>query len=315
MNRLTAFIGISLIWHLVLFLLIYNANFKFNHSTLTHLLKLTKTKMEHQYKPYPITISNKKELELIKKKMLPPVRTVGRDDGIKDVFTLPLHAHVKKKIKQNKQITSLSELATTENHHPVANIKKNWITQNKNDFPRISEHKTIKRDIFNEATNSNKVNLQQAPSNTLSFNTKMNKWELDDSPIPPLPENINLNLKLENAKGVSIDKLNPQELKFFSFNLRVFKSYIASIFQSYQEFKQQNPHKNFDHLNKQTLIATVIYNTTGQIDRISFVQSSEDDSIQGLFQRALEKNLVQNPPKEIVHDGQFELSYELVINP
>ncbi|MBF0312209.1 MAG: hypothetical protein HQK50_02625 [Oligoflexia bacterium] len=271
---LALILGTSLLWHLLMFSLISN------FESYIQFFKIKTDKLKHSTAPIAITSIPKEEL--FKLKQQKRMHTVGKDDGKKNIFTIPL---------QNK--------ATP--------------------FIPPTKHKIVKSKPSQEIFKDNQATRTISLADLQTRLNEAEKTHLSPSTsavsIPQLPRNLNLDIRVEVPEGVDLDKLNEIELKFYGFNLRVFRSYVSAIYHAYEDFKLASPHVNFAQMSRQSLLASVTYNVNGGIEHISFIRSASDDRLQAMFQRALENNSVQNPPKEIVENGRFQLRYELVVNP
>ncbi|MBF0360754.1 MAG: hypothetical protein HQK49_07070 [Oligoflexia bacterium] len=342
MRKILIFFTVSLLAHIFLFmLLIVLEILGFNALNSFHNRWATKKPPKNKI---TITRVEKKDLEQVKFKNL------GKENAVKNIFNAPINKKLSDResdsLRKPTQVSSTQSKQTenksenkSENKRELSLSSLRIIKESNGKYLFDDKRKkrdqiVIKKAIDKEKTEKILEEMQREESNhknfnskTLSFETKTGQLLLpnsltslhpsreDLSALPSLMEDLNLSLRFEVPQGVSYDKLNEQDLKFYSFNMRVFRSYINAIFRAYESFKRENPHIDLNFVEKQVLVATVLYSVSGKIEQISFIQSSNNDKVQGIFQRALEQNNVFNPPREIVKDGHFYLNYQLIINP
>ncbi|MBF0299607.1 MAG: hypothetical protein HQK51_12855 [Oligoflexia bacterium] len=348
MKKTITFLTISILAHIFLImLLIILEMFGISYFKNFHNRWVQK---ELQKKKITITriVKNKiNKAEIVKEQEKLKNKNVGKEDGVKNIFSAPINKKLSNKesdsgIKNKNRATPFKTTSSPASPTSPASSTPSLSSLRivKNDGKYLYEDKRRKKDqiVVKQAIDRNKTekilremqferDQNKTSSNILSYETKSNQLYLpnslsslrlnkeDLSVLPSLQEEINLNLRFEVPHGVSFDKLNDEDLKFYSFNLRVFRSYILAVFKSYEDFKRENPHVDLSTVEKQVLVASVVYNLSGKIERISFIQSSNNDKVQAFFQRALEQNNVFNPPKEIIQNGHFYLNYQLIINP
>lgn len=355
MNKFFIFLLASLFFHLTLISVITNLDSLIpnNSSYYRRIVDITQRKL-----PSKIEVISSSRLKEVKEKIkdLEKIRTVGKEDGRENIFTVPSSKKIPptngvrpkppaivvkgSAIKTSPKRPSTKQANQQLSHSSDKKLDPNSLDKSSSKNLDISKLKfklsDSKKSLYHSNSNSLLKNIKQqalaeknisnlGPQNLFpdtstinlkkALNIEYNPTLFESSNVPTLPQNLNLNMKLESPKGVDLDKLNSLELKLYSFNLRVFKSYISAIYRSYEEYKLQNPHVDFDQVPSQSMLASVTYNVKGNIERIRFLRNSPDDRLQNLFQRALERNNVQNPPKEIVSNGEFNLRYELLINP
>lgn len=126
----------------------------------------------------------------------------------------------------------------------------------------------------------------------------------------------NLNIKFDPPEGVAEDELNSSEKKFYSFTKRSYESYVLSVISSLNNLIKERPHlKNFKNIGEHHLTGRIIFDENGHRRSVKFIQSSKDDNIQLLFERALlNMKVLQNPPKELLDkEKTFTIYYQLTI--
>ena len=132
--------------------------------------------------------------------------------------------------------------------------------------------------------------------------------------LKELGEN-DINVKFDVPKGVKLDELNKAELQFYSFQRRTAMNYINTFYNQLNEFNKKNPHLQFPIVDTaETMTGRVTYDINGDVIRIQMMRWSDEEKLQDFFLSVLKKlNKLPNPPKAIVHNGEFTIFYTLNI--
>jgi hypothetical protein len=125
-----------------------------------------------------------------------------------------------------------------------------------------------------------------------------------------------VSVQIEVPKGVNPDELNKFEMVFYSFQKRTAMNYISSFQRNFNDFNRQNPHLNFPLTkNQQIMTGRVTYDEEGNVKLIKMVKWTKVEKLQDFFLDVLkEMNSLQNPPKELVRNGEFSIYYSLIVN-
>lgn len=132
--------------------------------------------------------------------------------------------------------------------------------------------------------------------------------------LKELGEN-DINVKFDVPKGVKLDELNKAELKFYSFQRRTAMNYVNTFYNQLSDFNKKNPHLQFPIVDTpETMTGRVTYDINGDVVRIQMMRWTEEEKLQEFFLSVLKKlNKLPNPPKAIVHNGEFTIFYTLNI--
>lgn len=129
--------------------------------------------------------------------------------------------------------------------------------------------------------------------------------------------NSDVTVNIDLPKGVKLNELNPEELKFFSFQKRTLLQYVGTFNQEVRNFEVSNPHLRLPLTNKkQILRGRISFDEQGNIKRIKVLEWSEKPKLQSFFLDVLKKiEKVPNPPRLILQDNdEFSIIYSLIIN-
>ena len=132
--------------------------------------------------------------------------------------------------------------------------------------------------------------------------------------LKELGEN-DINVKFDLPKGVKLDELNKAELQFYSFQRRTAMNYVNTFYNQLDDFNKKNPHLKFPIVDSaETMTGRVTYDLNGNVVRIQMMRWTDEEKLQEFFLSVLKKlNKLPNPPKAIVHNGEFTIFYTLNI--
>ena len=142
-----------------------------------------------------------------------------------------------------------------------------------------------------------RLGVSPADARTISFT------DLDIQFIPP--------------RGVSEDELNSAEKKFYSFQRRVFLSYVSNFVRAYRKLVRERPLlEEVLRRESHSLLGRVSYDTYGRPFDLEIETDRGQKVVEILLNETLENmDRVPNPPDEILEeDGSFTLYYRLEIN-
>lgn len=229
-------------------------------------------------------------------KMKKRLRTVGKKDGIKDIFTIP-------KKKKKKEI-SLQDLANTNNHLSTEKTKrviKNKVNKNKENLEKQ------KRNYAKRARKIKKQLVKNQIINSLSISKKSKK----------LLKNKYLGANIVTPQGISENELNKLELVFYTFYKRVYQNIMSSVISNFNKMSTSHPGiVQAIESSKHKLHASVKYDYLGNIVAIKIKESSQNDHVHRLFENILTSmNTLNNPPKELLgKNKEFVINYIFNIN-
>ena len=130
-------------------------------------------------------------------------------------------------------------------------------------------------------------------------------------------QNSLLEISFPTPQGVDVSELNRLEQIFYSFHLRVHRTYAQSLMMTAHHYLNQNPHATIDFkkLYPETLRAKVRFHAWGKIKTVSILRESRNDHLQNIFFQALKGiKSIPNPPRAFVQDrDDFTLYFNLVI--
>lgn len=274
------FFFISILFHLILFNLLYTLTLSNPHG------KSGQTAQKG--KKIQVTRVTPEELRKLKK-----LRTVGIKGGKKDIFSVPLTAPVPRP--------------------PSGSMEKSSPPSRKIKLSKLGVGGPVSFASTSSPTGS--AEKKTVPSFQKYFDGKIKSNSEMMKSYPDLFRATDFNITVDTPEGVSADKLNSQEMIFYSFHKRVFEAYISSIFKAYENFKMKNPHLNLSQMGKQTLRARIQYDDQGNIRIIKNLEISQNGKIQEFFESILEGNRIPNPPRNILNkEAQFSLEFQLILN-
>lgn len=164
--------------------------------------------------------------------------------------------------------------------------------------------------------------VRKSPLKTMFANKEHIKNFLKNSPsqttaqrlINELGEN-DINIKFDIPEGVKLDELNKAELQFYSFQRRTAMNYVNTFYSELNNFNKQNPHLSFPIVDTpEKMTGRVTYDINGNIVRIKMLKWTDEEKLQDFFLAVLKQlNKLPNPPKAIVHNGEFSVFYTLNI--
>ncbi len=241
-------------------------------------------KQKQKYEPLKVTTIDREEWNRL--------RTVGKKDGKKDIFSVPLSPKTGKTLsKMDFKSLKVSEKAGTativvREEAPQAELKK------------------IEHDMFS----------QQRP-------VKLNQAQLSNMPIAigdaMLLENTDFNIGITPPAGVNIDQLNSMEKIYYGFQKRTFESYVNSFLSSYQKVMLERPLLKKSLMNSlHQMTGRIVFDSQGNIISIKIIKSSLSDDVHELFEKTLLSiGKLPNPPKSLLNDkGELTIYYQLNIN-
>lgn len=240
------------------------------------------------------------EKKIFKIESLPKnYRTVGVKNGQKD-FSLPTRPITKKLTMESLRPNSKEIKQNSPIKRETPTKEKLLLLSNQKVFSgnslKISKDEYLEQNYQKEAILQNKPIAEEALS-TL--------------------QNSSLNIKFEPPEGVSEDELNTQEKKFFSFTKRSYETYINSIIKEFNSLLARRPYlKRMENIGNHVLSGKMIFDEQGNVISIKFIQTSQNDDLQYLFEKALTNiSVLPNPPKDLLkEDNTFAIYYQLGIN-
>lgn len=129
--------------------------------------------------------------------------------------------------------------------------------------------------------------------------------------------NSDILVNLEVPEGVNPDELNQYELMFYGFQRRTAIGYVNSFYKHLDKFQRENPHKHFPMTqDKQVLTGRLTYDSQGNIMQIKMIRWSNNDDLQGFFEKVLkDMDTLHNPPRALWQkSGEFSIFFSLVLN-
>ncbi len=254
-------------------------------SLFYHLFIYTLTSLFHfQLFPNEVTENKPIEIEAINSEELEKLKRVGKKDGAKKGFQMDLP-------KPSSAVSKAS--ATTK-----LKLSELSMYQDQNSTIRYPEDEPIqkKENLDDKMEKINRQALSDMRDNIA--NLKHNS---------PVLESTMLNLKIEIPEGVDQSELNALELKFYSFQKRIYLAYISALSLAYNQFMRENPNGDrYFNTGKELHIGKITFNQKGENIKIELVQRSRNQKINELFNNTLEGvNILQNPPVEFFKKQNF----------
>ncbi len=133
----------------------------------------------------------------------------------------------------------------------------------------------------------------------------------------PIMRKSGFYFKFVPTKGIPEDELNSIEKIFYSFQKRTYQSYVSSLLSNYNELLTSRPYiEKTLFTKKQVLTGRMVIDDQGNILRIKFIQTSDNDNLQKLFENTLtDINTIPNPPKQLLRDSnELNIYFQLIIS-
>ncbi len=221
------------------------------------------------------------------------LRTVGEQKGVKDKLL-----YLKTKSGNQSKPTKLKDLAFRPSPPPSAK------PQTKKDAKLKKILKKLPKTL--NAKNKDIKNFLKTPINHSIGSTMAMKTLA----------NTGVGIKFDIPKGVKEDKLNKDELVFYSFQKRAAIAYVNSFYNKLNEFERRNPHLKFPMTeDEKQLAGKIVYDANGDILQIKTLQWTELPTLNRFFEDVLkELHKLPNPPEQIIKDGQFAVNFILTLN-
>jgi hypothetical protein len=252
---------------------------------------------------------NQQELQQLKQQW----RKVGIKNGKKNDQEF-FQGQVKKKIDLSNlaikpgstKTPPVDKIENSQNLNPT-----NALTGNqKVSSARATYNNRISKQLQNNAT-SNKP-FQMMIKEELAHISTDSK---NDSDLLTILNNTDLQLRLDPPEGVSVDELNQLESIFFGFNQRAMAKFIQTIFNEYLKMDRKSPFFMRQlKIKNESMLGKVTFDQNGDIIKINFLRSSDLEPVQVLFENTLQSmQKLQNPPKDLIKNGEFSIFYQLII--
>lgn len=285
------FLTISVFFHFFIFLL--------GESSVARLLISSQQKLNIAQKSKPI------ELVDIKK-----YRTVGVKNGKKNEFSTPIK-RLPRTAKRNSGRASKNSPLKSLSAFQAGKIDQN-IKPGKNNL-KISPSESAS--AASRMIRANKQAQIQKQRRRLQTVLKQDLMEISEQAREnaDILAKTDFDIKFLPPKGVSEDELNKAEQIFYSFQKRSYETYINSFVRAFNKFKRKFPHFNYQkEVRPESLLGKITFDNNGNIIKINFIRGSENYKIQKLFETTLvDMNILPNPPKAFVKEGQFSIFYQL----
>lgn len=248
--------------------------------------------------------ANKKPLEIktIPESQLDDLKIVGVKESDKKYFNVPLGEKVNPQRISPPSLTDLGKVQPDKNLRPKKTAQK---VKSKAE----SEEKIEKK-------GRTLVNLKKAEEMQDVAKKKIMMSPYVDRDFARALSRADFNIHIDPPKGVTEDELNEIEEVFFSFQKRVFTTYLGSFLKNLNDFRYSKPYFNiFDHLNTGTLTGRVTFDVDGNIKAIKMFRWSNDEGVQELFMNTLKGiEALPNPPKAFVKNQEdFSIYYSLIL--
>ncbi len=123
--------------------------------------------------------------------------------------------------------------------------------------------------------------------------------------------------KFVPPKGIPEDELNSIEKIFYGFQKRTYQAYVSSLLSHYATLLTQRPYvEKTIFKKKQQLTGRIAIDIDGNITSVKFIQSSDNNDIQSLFEKTLVGiRSLPNPPKELLQGGEeLRIYFQLIIS-
>lgn len=268
-------------------------------------------------KPIEVTSINSKELQRLQK-----IRTVGVKNG-KDFFSMPLSP-------KSKQFGPKAKFSNDQSQKSQVDFKD--LQVQKDVANKVRPIETNKPDSGDVSTNNKKIiEREEIPKEEIrkiehKYFANQRPMRLTQAQVSNIPiavqdamllEKTDFNIGISPPEGVSIDQLNSTEKMYYSFQKRIFESYVSSFLTSYQRMLVQRPLLKRDlggSLHQMT--GRIIFDAQGNIVSVKIIKSSLSDEVHLLFEQTLLNiRSMPNPPKTLLSkDGEFSIYYQLMIN-
>jgi hypothetical protein len=290
----------STIWHFILLLMI---------SQLSQLFLTHHSQDKLEKNSITVDTINQQELQQLKQQW----RKVGIKNGKKNDQEF-FQGQVKKKIDLSNlaikpgstKTPPVDKIENSQNLNPT-----NALTGNqKVSSARATYNNRISKQLQNNAT-SNKP-FQMMIKEELAHISTDSK---NDSDLLTILNNTDLQLRLDPPEGVSVDELNQLESIFFGFNQRAMAKFIQTIFNEYLKMDRKSPFFMRQlKIKNESMLGKVTFDQNGDIIKINFLRSSDLEPVQVLFENTLQSmQKLQNPPKDLIKNGEFSIFYQLII--
>lgn len=228
------------------------------------------------------------------------IRTVGKEEGLKDAVP------VQKKPNKNKKLLDRKIVAKDLSVSPAQNLAIDEFKQKRRGKATLLAEQKKK---FNPNLSINNSKIKAFLTNdpySLPAESQMTDLELAD-----------VLFDLEIPKGVPEDELNKHELVFYSFRKRTALAYVNSFQKNLNIFETRNPHLNFPLTSEpETIAGKITYDKNGDILRIETLRYTQIAKLQDFFMDVLQDmKSLPNPPKEIINSNEeFVINFVLNIN-
>ncbi len=124
-----------------------------------------------------------------------------------------------------------------------------------------------------------------------------------------------LEVRMERPEGVSENELNDIEKMYYSFNVRMYKTFYTTILSNFEKIKIQKPGLERALAFKHELLGKVDYDENGDIVSIKILKSSDSDDVHYFFEESLKMLKLPNPPKsKLGKSNSFSIYYLITIN-
>lgn len=286
-------------------------------------------------------LKDKIEIETITPEQLQKWKTVGVENGKKDLFSVPLEQGMGFNQPKEKTQEKVKKAPKQVQRYQKKLEKVQKMVPQKDDRLKL-------KSLGTQELLTNKMTKQEVtrPSRSIKQNT------IDEVPLVPLSkvgkaqnaqeqrqeksriisEALNtmgttaedrqllaatgLNVEFNAPEGVDEDKLNSDEKVFYAFQKRTYMNYIGSVVSTYRSLSRSRPNlKSLLSNEPHRLSGRVVFDEKGNILTISILNGSTYDEVQTLFEKILENiRSLPNPPKALVKNHKFTIYYRLNIN-
>jgi hypothetical protein len=268
------------------------------------------------------------KLKRITRKQLQRYRTIGKKNGAKNVFAIPVKGDPKSKRKVISQGTGkFKDLASRQVIKRVKRTDLQDALSFKSLMP-VGKVKVKKSRHYNKKIKFAKDSKLKLPSVSVQMQRSVERQRniKDDLMTQLGPGTVNAKLAnksdfqihFETPEGIDEDELNSAEKKYYSFQKRTFESYFHSFLKSYNTRLRSHPQLKAPlQRERHALTGRVTFDEQGNIVSIKILKWSKSDEVQELFEETLKSiRSLPNPPKSLLfkESKEFNIYYQLQIN-
>jgi len=293
LNRFTQFTLLSVLFHLFLGLI------------FAYVLKIIPSDMSES------STSKKFQIQKVSPELLKKLKTVGKKDGKKGIFTSPIKV---KKANQSNQ-TALPLDLRSLSHKTIKKVPKN-ISKGMNSSKKVAQ-KSLKPKIKFKQLNNKSSQAFRLQKQQQVLQQQVLKEVSSSTAASELLQNKGFNVQFETPEGIEEDELNTVEKMLYGFQKRMFQTYVNSFLMNFNNQIADRPYiKEAINKDRHLLKGRVVFDKDGNIMSIKIFKSSQNDDVHKLFEDTLRgMKALPNPPQVMVKGKEkFTIYYTLQLN-